>query len=105
MQGLSKREEDETESTRRERKTVDKGSLASGAVKAFRGIGGGEEADSDCMMLPAATDDFWLLVPLTSRAKIERALRARGTRTERAGFMAIVVASTGFGEGIVRKEQ
>ena len=44
MPGLRSSEEDETESTSKERKTEDKGSLARGAFSDFRG--GGDDGDS-----------------------------------------------------------
>ena len=89
MHGLRRRVEDEIERTSKERRTDERGSLARGAVKAFRGCGGAR--DTDCHELVAATegaDERELLVPLTKRAL--RAAALSGTRTEGAAFMAVV---------------
>lgn len=66
MHGLSRRDEDETDKTNKDRNTVDKGNLASGAVRAFRG-GGERDDDRGLKMVVAATEEFEELVRLTNR--------------------------------------
>lgn len=92
MQGLRRSGEDETDSTIKDRKTVDKGSLASGAVKDFRG-GGGGDGDSGWKRVLAATDEFEVPVRLTSRLLAWLVPWIRATRTPRAAFIDGVVGS------------
>lgn len=91
MQGLRRSGEDETDSTIKDRKTVDKGSLANGAVRDFRG--GGGDGDKDWKMAPAATDEFEVPVRLTSRLVAWLVPWIRAALTPRAAFIDRVVVS------------
>jgi hypothetical protein len=86
MHGLRSSEDDDTDRTSNERRTEERGSLAKGAVSAFRGCGGGPRVWG-CHTLVAETEaieDRELPVPLTSRL-FRAALR--GTRAEGATLM------------------
>jgi hypothetical protein len=89
MHGLRRRVDEETERTSKERRTDERGSLASGAFRAFRGCGGGaRESGCHVFAVTEATDERELLVPLTNL--VLRAVALSGTRTEGAAFMSVV---------------
>lgn len=89
MHGLRRRGEEETDKTIKDRNTVDKGSLASGEERAFRGGGEGDD-DRGLKRLVASTDEFEVLVRLTNRLVTQLAVCTRGSSSKRAAFIDVV---------------
>lgn len=87
MHGFNRRGEDDTDNTISDRRTADRGSLASGAESDFCSDGG--EGESGWKTLPAATDELEVPVRLTSRLLTVAVPDTRGTRTERAAFIDV----------------